>query len=62
MIKRGLNILMIKADTKFAKDFVQMAAAGIFCGGLIHFAVRAKTQVTTILAVMIFILISIHLI
>lgn len=51
-----LNILMTKAEMKFAKDFIQLAVAGMFCGGLIHFAVRAKTQITTILAVMLFIL------
>ena len=50
------NTLSAKAMIKFDKGFVECAAAGLFCGALIHFAVRAKQHVTTILAIMLFIL------
>lgn len=53
-----LNILMTKANIKFEKDFLTMLVAGIFCGSLIHFAVKTKNQIITILAIMIFILIG----
>lgn len=50
------DILMAKATIKFEKSFVEMAAGGLFCGALIHFAVRAKNHIITILAIMLFIL------
>ncbi len=53
-----ITMLQAKAQIKFSKDFVDMVIGGIFCGGLIHFAVKAKNYIITILAIMIFILIG----
>lgn len=43
---------------KFEKNYVQMLCCGILCGMLIHFAVKVKTSITTLLAISIFILIG----
>lgn len=51
-------IIATAATAKFSKSILQMLIYGIFCGGLIHFAVKAKTQLTTVMAIMIFILIG----
>jgi len=52
------TILQTKAEMKFTKDWLQLAAAGMCCGALIHFAVKAKNYIITILAIVIFILIG----
>lgn len=52
------TMLMSKAEIKFEKTFIQLAGASIICGTLIHFAVKAKNYIITILAIMIFILIG----
>lgn len=44
--------------TKFSKTFLEMFFYGIFCGMLIHFAVKVRTSYITFLAVVIFILIG----
>jgi len=46
------------AEIKFAKTWFQMLISGIFCGALIHFAVKCKEWYITSLAVIIFILIG----
>ena len=50
------NIIADKATIKFNKDFFQIFIDGFFCGTLIHFAVKCKKQLITVMAVMIFIL------
>lgn len=52
------QILMQKAAIKFSKGYLELAAAGMMCGALIHFAVKAKNYIITILAIVIFILIG----
>lgn len=52
------DIFIPKANAKFERGYFELAAAGVFCGGLIHFAVKAKNYIITILAIMIFILIG----
>ena len=47
-----------KALLKFNKTYLQMFANGFICGTLIHFAVKSKKQLMTVMAVMIFILIG----
>ena len=46
------------AEVKFTKTYAQMLFGGIFCGMLIHFAVKCKVSYLTSMAVIIFILIS----
>ena len=46
------------AIAKFSKNFMQMFIDGIFCGMLIHFAVKCKVSYLTSMAVIIFILIG----
>ena len=53
-----INIITEKAFLKFNKNFLQIFIDGFFCGTLIHFAVKCKKQLITIMAVMIFILIG----
>lgn len=53
-----IDILTAKALIKFEKTFFEMFIYGVFCGMLIHFAVKSKKQVITSMAVMIFILIG----
>ncbi len=52
------EILKQAAEIKFSKTWLQMLFGGIFCGMLIHFAVKNKVYVFTIFAIMIFILIG----
>jgi formate/nitrite transporter FocA (FNT family) len=52
------NILTEKAALKFDKNYIQMLIDGLFCGALIHFAVKCKQKLMTSMAVMIFILIG----
>lgn len=53
-----VNVLRTAADEKFQKTFIQMFVDGILCGALIHFAVKCKQQIITIMAVIIFILVG----
>ena len=46
------------ASVKFEKTYAQMLFGGIFCGMLIHFAVKCKVPYLTSMAVIIFILIG----
>ena len=46
------------AAVKFEKTYAQMLFGGIFCGMLIHFAVKCKVPYLTSMAVIIFILIG----
>ncbi len=46
------------AAVKFEKTYLQMLFGGIFCGMLIHFAVKCKVSYLTSMAVIIFILIG----
>lgn len=46
------------AAIKFSKTYLQMLFGGIFCGMLIHFAVKCKLPYLTSMAVIIFILIG----
>ena len=46
------------AAVKFEKTYMQMLFGGIFCGMLIHFAVKCKVPYLTSMAVIIFILIG----
>ena len=50
--------LMQAATIKFSKTYVQMLFGGIFCGILIHFAVKCKIPYLTSMTVIIFILIG----
>lgn len=52
------DILQEKAILKFDKNIFQFLIYGIFCGMLIHFAVKCKKQLFTCFAIMIFILIG----
>lgn len=51
-------ILQDKANIKFSKTLFQMFTDAFLCGTLIHFAVKCKQHIMTIMAVMIFILIG----
>ena len=51
-------ILTAAAILKFKKTILQMLIYGIFCGMLIHFAVKCKQSIITIMAITIFILIG----
>lgn len=50
------NLLSQKAAIKFDKSILRMFIDGFFCGTLIHFAVKSKKMLITLMAVMIFIL------
>ena len=50
--------LQAASAAKFSKDYFQMLACGIFCGVLIHIAVKSKQFYITILSIMAFILIG----
>ena len=52
------ELLQAAAATKFSKTYFQMLVGGIFCGILIHFAVKCKVSYLTSMAVIIFILIG----
>lgn len=49
-------IFMEKAIAKFDKTSLQLFYDGFLCGTLIHFAVKCKKQLLTMMAVMLFIL------
>lgn len=51
-------LLQQNAEIKFSKSILQMLIYGIYCGTLIHFAVKTKHTIITIMAIMIFILIG----
>ena len=51
-------IIMQAAAIKFSKTYVEMFYGGLFCGMLIHFAVKCKVSYLTSMAVIIFILIG----
>lgn len=50
------NIIIEKSVLKFNKSYLQILIDGFFCGTLIHFAVKCKEQLITVLAIMVFIL------
>jgi len=50
------DLLLTAAIGKFSKEYIQMLIGGIFCGMLIHFAVKCKVPYLTVMAVVIFIL------
>ena len=52
------DVLTQAAAAKFSKTYLQMFFGGIFCGILIHFAVKCKVPYLTAMAVIIFILIG----
>ena len=52
------ELLLTAAAIKFSKNILTLFINAIFCGALIHFAVKNKQFLFTILAIMIFILIS----
>lgn len=56
--KNFIMTLQNKANIKFSKTILQMLTDGFLCGMLIHFAVKCKYYILTIMAVMIFILIG----
>ena len=49
-------MLTDKAVVKFDKTILQMFIGGVFCGALIHFAVKCKHILMTVMAIVIFIL------
>ena len=51
-----LDLIETKAILKFDKTFMQLFIDAFFCGTLIHFAVKCKKQLLTVMAIMIFIL------
>ena len=53
-----IQIIHNAAIQKFSKPYFQMFFGGIFCGMLIHFAVKCKISYITCMAVIIFILIG----
>lgn len=53
-----IPLITAAAALKFSKTILQMLIYGFFCGTLIHFAVKAKQPLTTVMAVAIFILIG----
>ncbi|MCR5467533.1 MAG: formate/nitrite transporter family protein [Lachnospiraceae bacterium] len=46
----------INALTKFDKSFVELFVLGIFCGVCMYIAVKAKSDLVTVFAIMVFIL------
>ena len=53
-----INSMMSTAIIKFSKSLLTLSINAIFCGMLIHFAVKNKNKIITIFAIMIFILIG----
>lgn len=53
-----IAIISQAAAIKFSKTYLEMFFGGIFCGMLIHFAVKCKVPYLTSMAVIIFILIG----
>ena len=52
------QLLSEKAEIKFQKGYLQLLICGMFCGFLVHFAVKMRCIPLTTIAVMIFILIG----
>ena len=52
------NLLLEASINKFDKSYLHFLIGGIFCGILIHFAVKCKVSYLTSMAVIIFILIG----
>ena len=53
-----INILIEKATLKFDKSILRMFIDGFICGTLIHFAVKCKKPLLTVMSITIFILIG----
>ena len=53
-----IDAIIPAANIKFSKDILTLFINACFCGALIHFAVKNKTTILTIFAIMIFILIG----
>lgn len=53
-----IDIISAAAAAKFSKNIITLFINAVFCGALIHFAVKNKNIVITIFAVVIFILIG----
>ncbi len=53
-----LTKICVAANAKFSKNILTLFINACFCGALIHFAVKNKQTILTILAIMIFILIG----
>lgn len=53
-----IPLISAAAATKFSKSILTLFINAIFCGMLIHFAVKNKIHIFTIFAIMIFILIG----
>ena len=53
-----VNLISAAAATKFSKSTLTLFINALFCGMLIHFAVKNKQTIITIFSVMIFILIG----
>ena len=53
-----INSIMSAAIIKFSKSLLTLSINAIFCGMLIHFAVKNKNKIITIFAIIIFILIG----
>ena len=53
-----ITIISQAAAVKFSKTYLEMFFGGLFCGMLIHFAVKCKVPYLTSMAVIIFILIG----
>lgn len=53
-----IKIMSTAAVAKFSKNILTLFINGVFCGVLIHFAVKNKKNILTIFAIMIFILIK----
>ena len=53
-----IDTILTAANIKFSKDILTLFINACFCGALIHFAVKNKTTILTIFAIMIFILIG----
>ena len=53
-----VELISATAATKFSKSILTLFINAIFCGMLIHFAVKNKIHIFTIFAIMIFILIG----
>ena len=56
-----IELMKAAAASKFAKTWFTLFINACFCGALIHFAVKNKEPILTILAIMIFILIMVVL-
>lgn len=58
-VKPEFSIVLSQLGSiKFSKGYLQIFICGILCGALIHFAIKAKKDIVTVLAIAIFILIG----